>query len=164
MGNGRWSIVNGGEMGEFRFLDPGVLRDSELDLVLVETKPGDPSREWLPGYLFEMRVGGRRAGGLNLRVGNTRKIVMYAGHIGYAVEPEHRGHHYAERACRLILPLAKAHGLDTIWITCNPDNMPSRRTCERLGAEMVEIVPLPEGDDQYQAGDREKCRYRLDLR
>jgi predicted acetyltransferase len=151
-------------MGEFRFLDPGVLRDSELDLVLVETKPGDPSREWLPGYLFEMRVGGRRAGGLNLRVGNTRKIVMYAGHIGYAVEPEHRGHHYAERACRLILPLAKAHGLDTIWITCNPDNMPSRRTCERLGAEMVEIVPLPEGDDQYQAGDREKCRYRLDLR
>jgi GNAT superfamily N-acetyltransferase len=163
MGNGRWSIVNGGEMGEFRFLDPGVLRDSELDLVLVETKPGDPSREWLPGYLFEMRVGGRRAGGLNLRVGNTRKIVMYAGHIGYAVEPEHRGHHYAERACRLILPLAKAHGLDTIWITCNPDNMPSRRTCERLGAEMVEIVPLPEGDDQYQAGDREKC-YRLDLR
>ena len=156
-------MVDGGEMGDFEFLDPGALSDGELELILVETKPGDPSREWLPGYLFEMRVGGRRAGGLNLRVGNARKIVMYAGHIGYAVEPEHRGHHYAERACRLILPLAKAHGLDTIWITCNPDNIPSRRTCERLGAEMVEIVPLPEDDDQYQAGDREKCRYRLDL-
>ena len=163
MGNGRWSMVNGGEMGEFRFLDPGPLSDGELDLVLVETKPGDPSREWLPGYLFEMRVGGRRAGGLNLRIGNTRKIAMYAGHIGYAVEPEHRGHHYAERACRLILPLAKAHGLETIWITCNPDNIPSRRTCERLAAELVEIVLLPEDDDQYQRGDREKCRYRLDL-
>ena len=150
-------------MDDFEFLDPGPLSDGELELVLVETTPGDQSREWLPAYLFEMRVGGRRAGGLNLRVGNTRKIAMYAGHIGYAVEPEHRGHHYAERACRLILALAKAHGLDTIWITCNPDNIPSRRTCERLGAELVEIVPLPDDDDQYQAGDREKCRYRLDL-
>ena len=150
-------------MEEFQFLDPGPLNDDELELVLVETTPGDPSREWLPAYVFEMRVGGRKAGGLNLRIGNTHNIVMYGGHIGYGVEPEHRGHHCAERACRLILPLAKAHGLDPIWITCNPDNIPSRRTCERLGAELVEIVPLPEDNDQYLDGDREKCRYKLEL-
>jgi tagatose 1,6-diphosphate aldolase len=88
---------------------------------------------------------------------------MYGGHIGYAVDLEHRGHHYAERACRLVLALAKAHGLDTIWITCNPDNVPSRRTCERLDATLVEIVRLPEDSDMYQEGDREKCRYRVDL-
>jgi len=150
-------------MDDFEFLDPGLLNDGELELVVIETTPGDPSREWLPVYVFEMRVGGRKAGALNLRIGNTHGIVMYGGHIGYSVETEHRGHHYAERACRLVLPLAKAHGLRTIWITCNPDNMPSCRTCERLGAELVEIVRLPEDNDQYLAGDREKCRYRLDL-
>ena len=143
--------------------DPGPLNDGELELVLVETTPGDPSREWLPAYVFEMRVGGRKAGGLNLRIGNTPGIVLYGGHIGYNVEPEFRGNHYAERACRLLLPLAKAHGLDPLWITCNPDNIPSRRTCERLGAELVEIIPLPEDNDQYAEGEREKCRYRLRL-
>ena len=156
-------MADGAEMDDFEFLDPGLLNDGELELVVIETTPGDPSREWLPVYLFEMRVGGYKAGALNLRIGNTRGIVMYGGHIGYSVEPEHRGYHYAERACRLVLPLVKAHGLRTIWITCNPDNIPSCRTCERLGAELVEIVPLPEDNDQYRRGDREKCRYRLDL-
>jgi len=38
-----------------------------------------------------------------------------------------------------------------------------RRTIERLGARLVEIVPLPEDNDQYRDGDREKCCYRLDI-
>lgn len=150
-------------MEDFQFIDPGLLVDGELELALIETTPADPARERLPAYLFEMRVGGRKAGGLNLRIGNTHSIVMYGGHIGYGIEPGFRGHHYAERACRLVLSLAKAHGLDTLWITCNPDNWPSRRTCERLGATLVEIVDLPEDNDQYRRGERQKCRYRLDL-
>ena len=32
-----------------------------------------------------------------------------------------------------------------------------------MGAELIEIVPLPEDNDQYVRGEREKCRYRLDL-
>jgi RimJ/RimL family protein N-acetyltransferase len=63
----------------------------------------------------------------------------------------------------LLLPFARRHGLKTIWITCNPNNWPSRRTCERLGATLVEIVPLPPDNDQYIAGEREKCRYRIEL-
>lgn len=150
-------------MPDFEFINPGPLADGELELVLVETTPADPAREWLPCYVFEMRVDGRKVGGINLRIGNTHNIVMYGGHIGYGVEPEFRGHHYAERASRLLLPLAKAHELDTIWITTNPDNIASRRTIERLGARLVEIVPLPEDNNQYSDGDREKCRYRLDI-
>lgn len=148
---------------EFEFIDPGALVEGEMELVVVKRTPADPSRNWLPAYLFEMRVGGQKAGGLNLRVGNTRDIVMYCGHIGYNVEPEYRGNRYAERACRLILPLMRAHGLGTIWITCDPQNIASRRTCERLGADMIEIVSLPEHHDMYQRGRREVCRYRLDL-
>lgn len=148
---------------EFQFMDPGHLVDEELELILVERLPGDPARAFVPAYVFDMRVDGQKVGGINLRIGNTDGIVTYGGHIGYVVEPESRGHHYAERACRLVFPLAKNHGLTILWITCNPDNIPSRRTCERLGATLVEIVDLPEDNNMYQRGEREKCRFRIDL-
>jgi tagatose 1,6-diphosphate aldolase len=105
----------------------------------------------------------RVAGGISLRAQTTRAIEMYYGHVGYRVYPFARGHHYAERACRLLLPLARQHGIQPLWITCNPDNFASRRTCERLGAALVEIVPVPPRDPLYLRGDHEKCRYRLDL-
>ena len=88
---------------------------------------------------------------------------MYGGHIGYGVLPRYRGHRYAARACKLLFPLARRHGLNPLWITCNPDNIASRRTCELAGGKLVEIVDLPEDIDMYQAGERQKCRYRFDL-
>jgi tagatose 1,6-diphosphate aldolase len=88
---------------------------------------------------------------------------MYAGNIGYGVYPPARGHHYAERACRLLLRLARAHGMKRLWITCNPDNIASKRTCERLGCTLGGIVTVPTGHPLYLRGDREKCRYWLDL-
>lgn len=106
----------------------------------------------------------RIAGAISLRVGSNREIELYYGHIGYHVYPVARGHGYAARATRLILPLARAHGMETLWITCNPDNAASRATCEHLGATLVEIVPVPTTDPLYSRGDHEKCRYRLDLR
>ena len=66
-------------------------------------------------------------------------------------------------ACQLLFGLARRHGLSELWITCNPDNIASRKTCERLGAEYVETVSLPRDHVLYQRGEREKCRYRIDL-
>jgi tagatose 1,6-diphosphate aldolase len=105
----------------------------------------------------------RVAGWLGLRIGSTRDLEMYFGHIGYNVFPPARGNHYAERACRLLLPLARGHGMRTMWITCNPDNAASRRTCERLGCTLVDTVPVPVTHTLYLRGERQKCRYRLDL-
>lgn len=150
-------------MPDFTFVNPSPLVDDDLELALVETQLGDSERDWLPSYCFEMRVGGCEAGRINIRIGNTPAVVGYCGHIGYAVDSQFRGNHYAERACRLILPIAKAHGMDTVWIMCNPNNAASRRTIERLGGELVEIVSVPEGCDLYNMGDRESCRYRLAL-
>jgi len=103
------------------------------------------------------------AGGLALRIGRSYDVEMYYGHIGYHVYPPLRGRHLAERACRLIFPLAAQHQLNPLWITCNPDNLPSRRTCERLGGKLVETVPVPEEHPLYQRGDTDKCRFRIDL-
>ena len=149
-------------MAEFEFLDPGPLIDGDLELVLAEQTPADPSRNWAPAYAFRMRLPDvEEAGRINLRIGDREALVRYAGHIGYGVNPEYRGHHYAARAVRLLLPFARRHGLQTVWITCNPDNWASRRTCELAGAALVEIVDLPADNDMYQRGERRKCRYRL---
>jgi hypothetical protein len=43
------------------------------------------------------------------------------------------------------------------------DPGPHCEMCEWLGAELIEIVRLPEDNDMYLLGDREKCRYRLKL-
>ena len=134
-------------------------------------QPADPSRGWVPQYNFWMRLHDkllrpaplRIAGGVSLRIGAGDSIELYYGHIGYHVYPPARGRHYAERACRLLLPLCRVHGLRTLWITCNPDNFASRRTCERLGMHFVNVVPVPETDPLFARGEREKCRYRLDL-
>jgi predicted acetyltransferase len=139
--------------------------DGELELVLTERSPGDPAKGLAPAYQFKMVLAGRdeEIGSIRLRVGNSEELVLYAGHIGYGVRPEYRGHRYAARACRLLLPLARDHGLNPVWITCNPDNLASRRTCELAGATLVDVVDLPEDSDMYQRGERQKRRYRLDL-
>lgn len=137
-------------------------------------EPADPVRGKVPAYHFWMllrhgpagpyqRPPVRIAGGIGFRVGKTEALERYYGHVGYHVYPPARGCGYAERACRLILPLARAHGLRTLWITCNPDNYASRRTCEKLGALLVEIIPVPETEPLHARGDTHKCRYRLDL-
>ncbi len=148
-----------------KFLDPGKLVDEELELLLVKTYPEDPSRGFSPAYKFIMTIHsqGGDVGQIQLRVGNTEHIHLYAGHLGYSVMEKYRGNRYAVRATNLILPLARNHDLNPLWITCNPNNIPSRRTCEILGAKLIEIVDLPEHTNMYKRGERQKCRYRLDL-
>ena len=46
--------------------------------------------------------------------GRGDNLVLYRGHIGYGVDPEYRGHGYAARACALLLPLARLHGLNPL--------------------------------------------------
>lgn len=150
---------------DFLFRDPGVLRDKELELILIQKVVPDTARSIVPAYEFAMRhvATHERMGRIGLRIDNGKDITHYAGHIGYSVQPEFRGHRYAARSCRLVFPLAREHGINPLWITCNPDNWPSRRTCELVGGEMIEIVALPEGCDMYLRGERLKCRYRVQL-
>ena len=150
----------------FEFLDPGELRDRDMFLHLAERRAADAVQGHVPVYSFEIRVTSEPnvvAGFVRFRAANTPFLARYAGHFGYGVEERFRGNHLAERATRLLFPLARRHGFLTLWITCNPENHASRRTIERLGGVFVEIVPVPVDTDMYRKGAVEKCRYRIDL-
>ena len=99
-------------------------------------------------------------GTIRLRIGTARAL-RYPGHIGYGVKRRFRGRRYAARSSRLLLPLARAHGLKAVWLTVDPKNIASRRTCEILGAQWVETVRIPKRHEMYALGARHRRRYRV---
>jgi predicted acetyltransferase len=147
----------------FTFLDPGDPHDDQLRLRLTETETPAQSMWRAPTYRFSIRLASNNEpiGKINLRVGDTKLLTHYTGQVGYAIDEPHRGHHFAERACRLLLPFAFRHQLSEVWITCAPDNIPSRRTLERLGALLVETVDVPDDYPLPEGAIRQKCRFRI---
>ncbi len=148
----------------FVFEPANDLYDEELYLCLMDTMPADDAQGWVPAYAFEIviRETHEPVGEINLRVGDIDTL-FFAGNIGYTIDQAHRGHRYASKACRLLLPLARRHGLRRVLITCNPGNLASRRTAELLGAQLAGIEPISPEHDMYRQGEREVCRYVLEL-
>lgn len=135
------------------FIDIPDLTDGEIELVCIGKKPAIPEKKRVPAYKFEIRCNGSRVGEINLRIGYTDGL-YYGGQIGYCVDEPHRGHGYAEKACRLLAPVIRAHGMKKVLITNNTTNIASRRTCEKLGAKLIRIARLPEWHDLYKDGLR----------
>lgn len=146
------------------FLDPEPMRDGELFLSMLGTTPDD-SKHYVHTYHFGIFLDGvpEMVGDIDLRVNNERDLVRYAGHIGYAVDPLFRGRQLASRSLRLLFPLARRHGFRELWITCDPENIASQRTCLRAGAVWHETVEIPPRHELYALGLRQKHRYRLRL-
>ena len=133
------------------FIDVPDLTDGEIELCCIGKKPAVPEKKLVPAYAFEIRRNGSRVGRVNLRIGYTEGL-YYSGHIGYMVDEQHRGHGYAEKACRLLEPVIRAHGMKKVLITCSPDNIASRRTCEKLGAKLLRTARVPKWHDIYRNG------------
>ncbi len=139
------------------------LVDHELRLRLDVICHQNPVKGWAPFYQFSMQREDEVVGVIHLRIGDDPALTHHLGHIGYEVFPNFRGHSYAQRASKLLLPLARLNGMKDLWITCNPENLPSRRTCEKLGALYVNTVSVPVGTAMYAAGERLKRRYHIRL-
>lgn len=132
-------------------------------MLLEKTAEGNEEKGWVPAYHFTIcDLEGTKMGTCDLRIGHNEKL-YYGGNIGYRVEEPYRGHHYAGKACLLMFELAKKHELEYLIITCNPDNYPSRKTCEYACGELLEIVELPSDSDMRERGETEKCIYRFEL-
>ncbi|NBV54466.1 MAG: GNAT family N-acetyltransferase [Proteobacteria bacterium] len=146
------------------FLNPGHLQDGELELRVRKLMPANPAKAYVPAYDFGMYVGEAEVGHLNFRIADTPLLLLVGGHIGYAVNEEHRGKRYAERACRLVFPLAKQHGLQRLIITCLPNNRASYRTIENLGGKFLGIVNVPTTHEMWREdADNRRRRYQVTL-
>jgi Predicted acetyltransferase len=97
-------------------------------------------------------------GQISFRDGESR-IIYYFGHIGYHIDPPFRGNHYAYRACKLLEREIRLSGKTSVVITCDPDNDPSRKTCEKLGCYFERCAEVPEDIHERFEISRMKSRY-----
>ena len=145
------------------FSNVDFLKSNEIQLVLESATGGDAINDRVPAYHFAIcNLNGTKMGVCDLRIGHNDKL-YYGGNIGYRIEEEFRGNHYAGKACLLLFDLARKHGMEYVIITCTPNNYPSQKTCEYAGCKLLEIATLPEDNDMRRRGETEECIYRFEL-
>lgn len=149
----------------FEFKDFDYLTDGEIDLRIQDKTPSNEEKGYVPAYKYMITLHNTNdsIGNIDIRIG-CNENTYFGGNIGYEIDEAYRGNGYASKACRIIKQVAISHGMDKIIITCNPNNLPSRRTCEKAGLELKEIADLPSYNDMYQGGERQECIFEWDLR
>ena len=147
----------------FEFSDTfdSIAGPNGLHLEIIEKNPGDDVI--LPFYWYDIYVGGNPVGKISIRIGDNYHS-YYNGHVGYEVDPESRGHRYSLEALKLVLPVAKHHGMERIYLTCDQSNEASRRIIELSGAKLLEIAKIPRDYFAWREGIEDHCIYQLDIR
>lgn len=145
------------------FLNTDHLRDEEIFLNLTKTCDAQVEKGYVPAYKFDIcLLDGRKIGLCDLRVGHNDNTKI-GGNIGYMIEEEYRGNHYAAKACRLLFKLSKAHEMDHLIITCDPTNHASARTIELAGGSFIETCDIPESHEMREKGRHKVKIYRVEL-
>lgn len=138
---------------------PAYLPGEGISVRYEKTFPGDDSQGLVPFYHFKIfNLADNIVGHINFRVGDTPHVRIAAGHIGYEISPEHRGHGYALAACKAIAPFVRRH-YEQVVLTVDPLNGSSIRIIEHLGAKFLDEVEVPADDPAYAKGARRKKRY-----
>jgi predicted acetyltransferase len=140
------------------------ITDGEIELNLYLTTKDPNPDGWGTTFSYDIVDVKTRntVGRCDLRIGDSWTLYI-GGNIGYTVYIPHRGHRYAAKATMLLFEEAKKHGMTRLIITCNPDNVPSYRTCEICGCTLKEIVDVPATHELYRQGDRQKCIFVKEL-
>lgn len=80
-------------------------------------------------------------GSVQLRHELNDFLAAIGGHIGYGIRPSARRRGLARFAMSGILDIARDRGLDRVMISCDVENVGSRRTIEGAGGVLQDVVP-----------------------
>lgn len=146
------------------FFDTTDLKNQEIYLHLYKTADENKEKGYVPAYYFKIvRCNDDiEVGECDLRIGHNDNT-KYGGNIGYEIFEPFRGKHYASKACKLLFILAKKHKMDEVFITCSPENIASRKTCEYSGAKLMGIIDVPSWHEMFTRGRRKTCQYVISL-
>ncbi len=124
----------------------------------------DESYFEVPTILFDIYVEAidRVVGRVEYRH-EEKQDLKYYGNIGYVVYVPYRGQNYAYKATKQLIEILKQRieGLYEIYITCNPDNIPSKKTIEKLDAKYIGRTDVDKSHELYRLGDKQKDIYIL---
>ena len=149
-------------MEDFSFHDafdslPG---ENGMHLEIIEKNPGDGVM--IPFYYYTIYVDEQAVGAVSIRIGDNFHS-YYNGHIGYEIDEPYRGRRYSLAALKLVLPVARFHGMKRLYITCDASNEASRRIIEAAGGRLLEICPVPRDYFAWYEGIEDHRIYKLEL-
>ena len=132
--------------------DPAALLHDLTDQNGTVPQPDGSRKPRIPFRLFWL-ADGEFCGAINLRFlpGSEDLPPHVSGHVGYAIVPWKRRRGYATRALAVILPIARAIGLARVLVTCDEDNIASRKVILTNGG-------VPAGRERHE-GAPDKLRF-----
>jgi predicted acetyltransferase len=138
---------------------PEIIEGEIVDLLFDKIQPGDARYGFVPYYYFIVNLHKHhKVGHISFKIGRTSHVLFCAGHVGYGIDIPFRGHSYAFHACKTLIPFLKTI-YDSVILTADPDNIPSIKTIEKLGATYLDLHPIPKEDPNYAKGIRQRQRY-----
>lgn len=103
----------------------------------VEQLLGESERPSQPGFVCQIMwwwtEGNDYLGRISLRHELTDHLREAGGHIGYFVRRSRRREGHATRMLAAVLPEAARRGIDPALVTCDVDNVASRKVIEANG-------------------------------
>lgn len=141
--------------------------DFVRDLLSLASEESLP-RGWQQDQVFWLIGEGEYLGQTSIRPQlSSRYLLTYGGHIGYSIRPTRRRQGYGTRILALALEQARQLGLPRVLVTCNSDNIPSKKIIEHNGgafeSSMVMPAHLLRAEGRSGNGRVDKLRYWIDL-
>lgn len=125
---------------------PKEMFGKRIDLKFSEFVPAVPEKQYVDCCIYDICLkDGKAIGTISAKLG-FNESVFYIGNIGYSINEEYRGNGYAGEAVEVIKELFKNNGFDKVYITQNPENLASKRVCEKLNAKFLGVFELPIGN------------------
>lgn len=138
------------------------IENDELKLKILEKYVGDEVLTPFYYYNIIRKSDNKVVGKISIRIG-TNFHSYYNGHIGYEIDKEFRGKSYSFKSSQLVLEVAKFYNMQSIYLTCEENNVASYKTIEKLGASLIEICDIPKEYFAYREGMPKYRIYQLKI-
>lgn len=133
----KWGLLDSMTSEEFpKYLENKYNEDLGLDL-----KNGR-----VPQTTYWLYVDRIPCGMIIVRRKINKPLLKRGGHIGYYIKKDYRRKGYGKKMLSLCLDLLKKEGLDKVLITCNVDNIGSRKIIENNNGFLENII---DGSKRY---------------
>jgi len=111
------------------------IEGDDIELHLIGTYKAEDSVS--PFYCWDIILKSNNVdvGNISFRIGKNYHSA-YNDSIGYEVDEEYKGYHYALLACQAVLKVVQYHKMEKINLTYDYDNVASYKTIEKTWSKI----------------------------
>ena len=108
-------------------------------LLLEDYKNPISSSSFVPArtYFLVRKSDDKIVGMTNIRLSLNDRLRKSGGHIGYSIRPVERKKGYNKINLYLGLLICKKYGIENALLTCDKENIASKKTMEALGGKFI---------------------------